>query len=151
MNFDFNRLYLTTDGRIGRQDFWIGVVGLLVVSIVVAFIIGSLFFVLGRASMILMFIVQIALAYPAYCLMAKRFQDRDKPGKFAAILIGLGLLIALFGILGLTGNPMTGGNALGWFLNLVQFVVAIWFLVELGFLRGTDGDNQFGADPVGNG
>ena len=114
-----------------------------------AFFIGSLFAILGRAAMILMFIVQLAFAYPAYCLMAKRFQDRDKPGKFAAILIGLGLLIALLGILGLTGNPLTGGNMFGWLLNLVQFVVSIWFLVELGFLRGTAGDNQFGADPVG--
>lgn len=25
---------------------------------------------------------------------------------------------------------------------------AIWLLIELGFLRGTVGDNQFGADPV---
>lgn len=148
MNFDFNRLYLMTDGRIGRQDFWIGAVGLFVVGIVVAFIIGSLFFMFGRTAMILMFIVQLAFAYPAYCLMAKGFQDRDKPGKLAGILVGLGLLIALFGILGLTGNPMTGGNTFGWLLNLVQFVVAIWFLVELGFLPGTAGENQFGADPV---
>ena len=149
MNFDFNRLYLTTDGRIGRQDFWIGAVGLFIVGIVLAFLVGSLFIMFGLVAMILMFIVQLAFAYPAYCLMAKRFQDRNKPGKFAAILIGLGLLIALFGMLGLTGNPLTGGNAFGWLLNLVQLVVSIWFLVELGFLRGTTGDNEYGPDPNG--
>ena len=43
MNFDYNRLYLTSEGRIGRQDFWMGLVGLLVVGIVVSLIIGALF------------------------------------------------------------------------------------------------------------
>ena len=151
MNFDINRLYMTTDGRIGRQDFWIGVVGLLVVGIVVTFIIGNIFGLLSRTTTILMFIVQLALAYPAYCLMAKRFQDREKPGTYAAILIGLGLLVALLGIVGLTGDPLAGGNWFGWILNLAQFVVAIWFLVELGFLPGTVGQNQYGPDAVGEG
>jgi len=148
MNFDVNRLYMTTEGRIGRQDFWIGVVGLIVVGIVATVIIGGIFGMLSRTALILTFIVQIALAYPAYCLMGKRFQDRDKPGTYAAILIGLGLLVALLAIIGLTGNPATGGNWFGWILNLAQLVVAIWFLIELGFLRGTNGDNQYGADPI---
>ena len=151
MNFDFNRLYMTTDGRIGRQDFWIGVVGLLVVGIVVTVIIASTFGMLSRTAMILSFIVQLVFAYPAYCLMGKRFQDRDKPSTYAAILIGLGLLVSLLAILGLTGDPLTGGNWFGWILNLAQLAVAIWFLIELGFLRGTAGDNQYGPDPVGAG
>jgi len=38
----------------------------------------------------------------------------------------------------------------GWFY-LVAFVpiVSLWYLVEIGFLKGTDGDNRFGPDPLG--
>ncbi len=147
MNFDYNRLYLTTDGRIGRQDFWIGVVGLLVVGIVVSLILAGLFGMVSFVARLLAFIVQLAFAYPAYCLMAKRFQDRDKPGNYAGIPIGIGLLITLLGLIGLTGSP-ANPNSFGWLLSLVNLAVVIWIVVELGILRGSIGDNQYGGDPV---
>jgi uncharacterized membrane protein YhaH (DUF805 family) len=39
----------------------------------------------------------------------------------------------------------------GWWIliNLVPFIGYIWALVENGFLKGTSGQNRFGADPVG--
>ncbi|MBC7906251.1 MAG: DUF805 domain-containing protein [Rhodospirillaceae bacterium] len=38
----------------------------------------------------------------------------------------------------------------GWWIliSLIPLVGAIWTLVECGFLKGTTGDNRFGADPV---
>ena len=38
----------------------------------------------------------------------------------------------------------------GWWvlIGLIPVVGAIWQLVENGFLRGTQGDNRFGADPL---
>ena len=38
----------------------------------------------------------------------------------------------------------------GWFIlcTLIPAVGPIWVLVELGFLRGTDGPNRFGPDPL---
>ena len=38
----------------------------------------------------------------------------------------------------------------GWFV-LVSLIpiVSIWYLIEIGFLRGTDGPNQYGEDPLG--
>lgn len=40
-------------------------------------------------------------------------------------------------------------NKSGWFY-LVAFIpiVSLWYLVEPGFLKGTDGDNRFGSDPL---
>jgi uncharacterized membrane protein YhaH (DUF805 family) len=32
--------------------------------------------------------------------------------------------------------------------GLVSFAISIWALVELGFLRGTPGPNQYGPDPL---
>jgi uncharacterized membrane protein YhaH (DUF805 family) len=38
----------------------------------------------------------------------------------------------------------------GWWtlINLVPIVGSIWALVENGFLKGTSGENRFGADPL---
>ncbi len=38
----------------------------------------------------------------------------------------------------------------GWWtlIGLVPLIGAIWLLVELGFLRGTEGPNQYGNDPI---
>ena len=38
----------------------------------------------------------------------------------------------------------------GWWtlISLVPVIGGLWMLIELGFLRGTDGDNQYGRDPL---
>lgn len=147
MNFDFNRLYLTTDGRIGRQDFWMGVIGLVVAGIVISVIVGFLFGWMTTGGQWAIFVVQLAFAYLGYCLMAKRFQDRDKPGMYAAIVVGINIVISLLTLFGIAGPPESP-NVLGWIFNLIAFAIGIWILIELGILRGTVGSNQYGPDPV---
>jgi uncharacterized membrane protein YhaH (DUF805 family) len=148
MNFDVNHLYLTTEGRIGRQSFWIGAIALAIVSVVIAVIIGSIFGWLSFATRLINFIVQLVLAYPAYALLAKRFQDRDKPGTtFAPIVIGLNILYALLALIGLIGAE-GASSIVGMLFGLVMLAIGIWILIELGILRGTVGDNAYGPDPV---
>lgn len=147
MKFDYNHLYLTTDGRIGRQTFWMGVLGLFVAAIVVSVILGVILGWQTTAGQWAFFLVQLALAYPSYCLMAKRFQDRDKPATFAAAVIGINIVLSLLTILGV-GGPPEAPNALGWIMNAIGVVIGIWILVELGILRGTVGTNQYGPDPT---
>ena len=38
----------------------------------------------------------------------------------------------------------------GWWtlIGLVPIIGGLWMLIELGFLKGTTGPNQYGADPV---
>ncbi len=38
----------------------------------------------------------------------------------------------------------------GWWtlIGLVPVIGGLWMLIELGFLKGTNGSNQYGADPV---
>lgn len=38
----------------------------------------------------------------------------------------------------------------GWFqlIALIPIIGAIWLLIELGFLKGSEGENRFGPDPV---
>jgi uncharacterized membrane protein YhaH (DUF805 family) len=144
---DFSNLFMSMDGRIGRQNYWIGLVILIVIGIIISQLIAFLFGYTSLLARLLNFIYVIAIAYPAYALMAKRFQDRGKNGTLAGILIGLSILGALLGLFGLTGDPLAP-NTFGTILGLATLVVAIWYLIELGFLRGTVGANEYGPDPV---
>ncbi len=39
----------------------------------------------------------------------------------------------------------------GWFFILSMVpIVSIWYLIEVGFLPGTPGSNQYGEDPLGS-
>jgi uncharacterized membrane protein YhaH (DUF805 family) len=142
MELDFKYLFTSFDGRINRAKFWTGAIIFLVIWIVIDTIFGLSVF--GR---ILKLLVALGLFYPGYAVAAKRFQDRDKPGITA--LYGLiPLLVAIvFQTLGLTGDPAEP-NALGWICILVYLGVGIWFLIELGILKGTPGPNRFGGDPL---
>jgi uncharacterized membrane protein YhaH (DUF805 family) len=143
---DFTYLFTSFDGRINRAKYWAGVVILAIVSIVLGFIIGAVF---GPSTLgvILVTLVTIALFYPGYAVAAKRFQDRDKPGQTALYGLVPVLIASLLQAFGLTGAP-NHPNALGWICNLVSMGVGLWFLIELGILKGTPGPNRFGGDPL---
>ena len=95
----------------------------------------------------LLILIMLALFYPGYAVCAKRFQDRDRPGRTA--LYGLvPVFIANFlEATGATGGPQSP-NAVGWICTLVFWGVALWFIIELGILKGTPGPNRYGGDPL---
>ncbi len=39
-------------------------------------------------------------------------------------------------------------STIWWMLVLVGCALSLWGLIELGFLRGTDGDNDYGPAPL---
>ena len=139
---DFNDLFLSLDGRIHRVRFWVGAVILLAIWFIIDAIFGN-----STLAVILVTLVTLALFYPSYAVAAKRFQDRDKPGQTALYgLIPL-LVASLLQNFGLTGTP-EAPNALAWICRMVTLGVGIWFLVELGILKGTTGSNRYGPDPL---
>jgi uncharacterized membrane protein YhaH (DUF805 family) len=143
---DFQYLFTSFDGRINRAKYWAGVVILAVISIIAGLIIGAVF---GQSTIgvILVTLVTLALFYPGYAVAAKRFQDRDKPGQTALYGLVPVLIASLLQAFGLTGAP-NAPNALGWICNLISIGVGLWFLIELGILKGTPGPNRFGGDPL---
>lgn len=143
---DLQYLFTSFDGRINRAKWWAGVVILALVSIVLGFIIGAIFG-LSTFGTILLVLVNLALFYPSYAVSAKRFQDRDKPGVTALYGLVPALIASLLQAFGLTGTPQEP-NALGWICTLINLGVGIWFLIDLGILKGTPGPNKFGGDPL---
>jgi uncharacterized membrane protein YhaH (DUF805 family) len=91
-------------------------------------------------------ILQVLLLYPSYALSAKRFQDRNKPGGLAWIGIGLALVQTVARLAGLS-DPYAP-TAVDYVLGVALLIVGIWYLIELGILRGTVGANPYGPDPL---
>jgi uncharacterized membrane protein YhaH (DUF805 family) len=143
---DFKYLFTSFDGRINRAKWWAGIVILGIINIVLGFIVLQIFG-MGFFGRLLSFVIFIALLYFSYAVSAKRFQDRDKPGIMAAYGMGALLLTSLLATLGLTGTQQEL-SAIGWVCTLINLGVLLWFVIELGILKGTPGPNRFGGDPL---
>ena len=143
---DFKYLFTSFDGRINRAKWWAGIAIIIVINIVLGFIVFSLFG-MSFVGRLLSFVIALALFYPFYAVSAKRFQDRDKPGITALYGLVPLLVVSLLGALGLTGAP-DQPNVLGWICSLINIGIVLWFLIELGILKGTEGPNRFGPDPL---
>ncbi len=163
------------NGRIGRQTYWLGVIVMLIVSVVIYFILSS---VMGTGMSALMeamttndanavlqymnsaawqqLIMLALLGYPVFALMSKRLNDRDRPSWMKWLFLAPSVLSALLGVAGMAygvadvgGVPTLAPTTLMSAVSLLAIVIGLWALIELGFLRGTIGDNPHGPDPVG--
>lgn len=145
-------LLTTTEGRISRQQWWIGTVVVIVASIVL----GIVLTIIGLGAWGQL-IASLALLYPSYCIGVKRRQDRDNNGLDVKILLGLSAMTSILQAFGI-GVTMTDiGNGVmmpspDLWLTLVYValgILAIYLIVQLGFLKGTPGANSYGPDPLG--
>lgn len=145
-------LLTSFDGRINRAKWWLGTVIVIAVAIVLYLILSG---IVGSQG-IQQFILTLLLAYPTTALMVKRLHDRDRPGYFVYIFWAPTVLSVLGGLLGLTMTTVDIGGVtvpqmttLGNILAFASLPIGIWALIELGILKGTDGPNQHGPDPLG--
>jgi len=73
--------------------------------------------------------------------------------KVGTILLVLFQLAVLWSALAIQVKRWHDRDKSAWWLlmNLVPFVGALWVFVECGCLRGTEGQNQYGTDPLAGG
>ncbi len=139
-------LMLSLDGRIGRAQFWVGTLILMALRFSTPYLIMALAG-LTRAAVMFTVAVAFALAYPTYAVYAKRFQDRGKPGVLALALIvphyAVNLLYTFRVFDPLDPPPVARA------LDAIVVIIALWFVIELGILKGTQGPNRYGTDPLG--
>jgi uncharacterized membrane protein YhaH (DUF805 family) len=77
----------------------------------------------------------------AFSIGIKRMHDRNKNGWRIVLFYVVPSILA--------GIANTSEQAVVSFVfGLASFVISIWGLVELGFLRGTVGPNAYGPDPL---
>lgn len=115
---DLKALLFSFQGRIGRKQFFLGVLGLALAGLAPALLIAIALALHAKAVAGLVAIIwAVAMFWASIALQVKRLQDRDRNWYFL-------------------------------FVSFIPFVGPIWLAVEVYFLSGTIGDNRFGKDPV---
>jgi uncharacterized membrane protein YhaH (DUF805 family) len=71
----------------------------------------------------------------------RRLHDRNKSGWWMIPFVGAA------GLYGQFGDRLAGSWA-ALVVGLAVFIAFIWGMVEMDFLKGTNGPNRFGADPL---
>src|SRR5689334_9484529 len=111
---DIVHLFFSPTGRIHRQDFWTGFLSVVLV-LVIALVAAQRTVGVSAAAQMILFAVEVLLAFPLYCVLAKRLQDRGRPGILGAAAVGILLLspaTALAGLGGTEAEPSLVGQVL---------------------------------------
>jgi uncharacterized membrane protein YhaH (DUF805 family) len=144
-------LLLGFDGRISRQPFWIGLALLAAAELVARWAFGVPFFPTQMKAFPVRLTeaaIELVTLYPTAAVVIKRLHDRNQPGSYAAWLIGITLIILVTDLLGITDDP-ENVTWLDWVLAFFAVGIGLAFLADLGFRRGTHGENRYGPDPLG--
>ena len=120
-------LLFSFKGRIGRAKFWLTNLGVTVISAILGGLIGAMG---GQAPAI-----------------------AGQPPQLApAAIVGLLVIMipVLWASLAIGAKRCHDRGRSGWFqlIVLIPIIGGIWLLVELGFLRGIDGPNEYGPPAV---
>ncbi|MDE2383885.1 MAG: DUF805 domain-containing protein [Alphaproteobacteria bacterium] len=126
---DWKYLLTSFEGRINRKPYWIAALAVGIVSTVVFYVVGMLF---------------------------GTFTPTDVPGNYDMHFSPIGwVLMAIMYIaliwfgLALAIKRLHDRNRSGWFYLLMLVpLVNIWVAIEILFLRGTEGANTYGPDPL---
>lgn len=116
---DFQQFYLSAQGRVNRKQWWLYLVlPVFVVSIILSVIDGSMGTIDTETGL--------------------------------GLLSGIWTLIILIPSILVHIKRFHDRDKSGWWvlIGLIPIIGGIWLLIELGFLKGTDGPNRFGPPVV---
>jgi uncharacterized membrane protein YhaH (DUF805 family) len=167
---NWSQYLFSFNGRINRAKwwlFWLIAIGWFIVAWILAFAFISIDPTLGAIWAILSLIVWLVLLFAYFAVGAKRLHDRNKSAWWLLVFYGIPFLLGIYaswsifsGMIGMGGMAAQGasqeqmmGSMMAtmqqmWWVTLVNTIIFVWALVELGILKGTTGDNQYGPDPL---
>lgn len=145
---DWKTLFLSPEGRIGRQAFWIGWLVLLGVNVVAGWLP-----VIGWA-------ISLATIYSSVCIHSKRLHDMGQTGWWQVLpwVLGPVLVFGAIASVGISaimtgfhdGEPTAallasiGGLVMSFF---VAFAIWLAFTLWVGCSLGVTGENKYGPMP----
>ena len=151
------------EGRLRRRDYWLLGLGLGFTQVLLA---QALIFVMvgpqatmlaGAAALqraqdplpaVIDAIVSLLFLWPGLALLVKRCHDRNHSAVLMVVMQVLWIAVALFPVKNFVANPATVVLVTLLF-GAISLGVALWFLIDLGILDGTPGDNEYGPSPKG--
>ena len=123
-------------GRINRMPYWLVSLAMLICVAAVFALVAANGSWQSAAPLLLLFVPWIWIGF---ALAVKRLHDRNKSAWWLIVFY------VLPGLLESMGNVVGGAEIV---LLIASMAISIWALVELGFLRGTPGPNDYGPDPL---
>lgn len=144
---DWKNLFLSAQGRIGQNDFWIGF---------------AILFVSGMILGMIPF-VGLLLIYPNVCVFAKRLHDFGKTGWLYLVPIGITILLMIVGFMaggaamfaGAAGGDAAASAAALGSMGLLMILIVLGLIVYFGFVlwvglaKGDPDTNAYGPPPGG--
>lgn len=133
-------------GRASRLDYWRAQVGLALATALVLTLT-----VLATSAGGWLGVVPCLLFLPVLaagvCVAVRRLHDRGKTAWWMAVFaVGP---YALSGLASLAyEDGATAAVLIGLVMALAAMGLSLWAWIELGFLRGTRGDNRYGSEPA---
>lgn len=157
--FDWQNTFFTFKGRFNRARYWVNSVAAFVVAMLLQLIAIYMFpipeeviniFHSETLQQVIVGIIQfspaVTFVYISTAISVKRLHDRDKSGWWALFYLGLPSLVLVMIVVAADAQ----GQVAGWPAALVipYLILLIVTFIELACLKGTDGPNQYGPDPV---
>lgn len=148
---DWKTLFLSADGRIGRQSFWIAVLILIGANVVLSWI------------PLINIIAGLAVLYCSICVYSKRLHDMGKSGwlqvaPIIAVFVLMGVAVASAGSMaamgafsgndGVATGAAVGGVGLVMGAGGLAMLIGLGFLLWVGLTPGEAGANKYGEPPV---
>jgi uncharacterized membrane protein YhaH (DUF805 family) len=132
------RLWFGFSGRANRAKWWlVTLLNVLIISVFTGAAVAVNTLALWGVFVVALIVVWVS----SVAVAIRRLHDRGKSGWW--VLVFIFVPGVLNGIGSRLGDPM-----LMIIMGVAGLAISVWALVELGFLRGTPGDNAYGPDPL---
>ena len=138
-------LWFGFSGRVNRAKYWLVSLvntGLLLAALTMIFInVGMSSWSQAGVGVIVLVVLFVVAIVSGIAVGIKRLHDRDKSGWWILLFYVVPSILS-------SGGSASGSLGAQGVLGLASLALSIWGIVELGFLRGTQGPNQYGPDPL---
>jgi uncharacterized membrane protein YhaH (DUF805 family) len=144
-------LLFSFQGRVNRAQYWLVALiylAVFIVCFVLTFIglgissaISSTGALISYLLVAIFVIVSLLAIWSSIAVGIKRLHDRDQSGWWMLIFWEVSTIVSLL-------QETAAAPSSKFILGIGSLAVTVWVIVELGCLRGTQGPNRFGSDPL---
>ncbi len=133
-------------GRINRAKYWRSVLIYIGAGLMTAVILFTAAGIAAPLFVVMVVVVLIPWLLWGISFTTERLHDRDKSARWLVVFyLAPGALGQLTKAARFGG---TAGMVLDYILTLAVLALTIWGFIEIGCLRGTEGPNTYGPDPL---